>query len=198
MTSGTPDEPRIPPLPPREWPAGMRDALAAMQPAEPRHPFPPRDPDRPKGLNVLGTLAQHPVLTRAFNTFNGHILFGTTLSARQRELLVLRVAEVRDAEYEWAQHLVQARDAGITDDEIARVVSGPDAPGWSDLEAAMLRTVDQLVADATIDDATWEVLAGDLDTEQLMDLVFTVGCYDMLAMAFRAFGVQLDDDLPRE
>jgi alkylhydroperoxidase family enzyme len=114
---------------------------------------------------------------------------------RQRELLVLRVATVRDAEYEWAQHLVQARDAGIGDDEIARVVAGPDAPGWSGLEAALLRAVDQLVADATIDDATWAVLAGELDTEQLMDLVFTVGCYDMLAMAFRAFGVQLDDDL---
>jgi alkylhydroperoxidase family enzyme len=173
----------------------MRDALAAMQPPEPRHPFPPQEPGRPKGLNVLGTLARHPVLTRAYNTFNGHILFGTTLSVRQRELLVLRVATVRDAEYEWAQHLVQARDAGIGDDEIARVVAGPDAPGWSGLEAALLRAVDQLVADATIDDATWAVLAGELDTEQLMDLVFTVGCYDMLAMAFRAFGVQLDDDL---
>ena len=28
-----------------------------------------------------------------------------------------------------------------------------------------------------------------------MDLVFTVGAYDLLAMAFRSFGVELDDDL---
>jgi hypothetical protein len=59
----------------------------------------------------------------------------------------------------------------------------------------MLAAVDELIEDATISDATWAVLAGDLDEQQLMDLVFTVGEYDLLAMAFRAFGVELDDDL---
>ena len=29
----------------------------------------------------------------------------------------------------------------------------------------------------------------------MMDLVFTVGAYDLLAMAFKSFGVQIDDDL---
>ena len=50
-------------------------------PAEPRHPFPQTE-GRPKGLNILGTFAHHPELTRAYNTFNGHILFGTTLDLR--------------------------------------------------------------------------------------------------------------------
>ena len=40
-----------------------------------------------------------------------------------------------------------------------------------------------------------EQLAETLDEHQLMDLVFTVGAYDLLAMAFRSFGVQLDEDL---
>src|SRR4051794_39628643 len=99
----------------------MRDALAALRPANPRHPFPSRDPSRPKGLNVLGTLAQHPDLARAYHVFNGHVLFASTLSPRDRELLILRVAIVREAEYEWAQHVVQARDAGLDDDDIGRV-----------------------------------------------------------------------------
>jgi alkylhydroperoxidase family enzyme len=189
---------RIRPLPPAEWPREMRDALAALRPPEPRHPFPePRD-DRPKGLNVLGTLAVHPALARAFHTFNGHVLFATTLSVRQRELLVLRVAALREAEYEWAQHAVLAADAGIDADEVARVVDGPDAPGWSRLDAALLRAADELVADAAIGDATWDALAAELDERQLMDVVFTVGAYDALAMAFRSFGVELDDDLKRE
>ncbi len=198
MTSGTPDGPRLRPLPPAEWPPEMRDALAALRPANPRHPFPERGGDRPKGLNVLGTLAHHPALTRAYHTFNGHVLFGTTLSVRQRELVVLRVAAVREAEYEWAQHVVLARDAGIDDDEVARVAGGPDAPGWAPLDAALVRAVDELVADAAVSDATWEVLASELDDQQLMDLVFTVGAYDVLAMVFRTFRVELDADLRRE
>ncbi len=189
---------RIRPLPPAEWPREMRDALAALRPPEPRHPFPERRDDRPKGLNVLGTLAVHPALARAFHTFNGHVLFATTLSVRQRELLVLRVAALRDAEYEWAQHAVLAADAGIDAGEVARVVVGPDAPGWSPLDAALLRAADELVADATIGDSTWAALAAELDERQLMDVVFTVGAYDALAMAFRSFGVELDDDLKRE
>jgi len=176
----------------------MAQALAALRPPEPRHPMPARGGDRPKGLNVLGTLARHPALARAYHTFNGHVLFASTLSIRQRELLVLRVAAVRQAEYEWRQHVVLARDAGIDDDQIARVVAGPDAPGWSAADAALVRAVDELVGDATITDETWGDLARDLDEQQLMDLVFTVGAYDLLAMAFRSFGVELDDDLQRE
>jgi alkylhydroperoxidase family enzyme len=190
--------PRISPLPPAEWPPEMQAALAAIRPANPRHPFPSRDPGRPKGLNVLGTLARHPTLAEAFHTFNGHVLFATTLSPRQRELLILRVAAVRQAEYEWRQHVVLAADAGLTADEVTRVAEGPGARGWSAIDRAMVSSVDELLADAMIAETTWEVLAADLDVEQCMDLVFTVGAYDLLAMAFRSFGVELDDDLLRD
>jgi alkylhydroperoxidase family enzyme len=173
----------------------MRDALAALNPPEPRHPFPPRE-GRSKGLNILGTLAHHPALTTAYHTFNGHVLFATTLSMRQRELLVLRVASLRTCAYEWAQHVVLAGDAGISPDEVLRVADGPDAPGWSRFDAALVRAADELLADARIGDETWATLAAELDEQQLMDVVFTVGAYDLLAMAMRSFGVELDDDLP--
>ena len=188
---------RIPPLPPEEWPPEMRDALAALRPANPRHPFPRRE-GRPKALNALGTLARHPELARAFNTFNGHVLFASTLSPRQRELLVLRVAKLRESTYEWEQHAVLASDAGLCQDEVDRIATGPDAPGWSVLDRAMLRAVDELVGDAMVDGETWNVLADELDPRQLIDLVFTVGAYETLAMAFRSFGVEPDDDLRRK
>jgi alkylhydroperoxidase family enzyme len=183
------------PLPPGEWPPEMRDALAALRVSNPRHPFPARDPDRPKGLNVLGTLARHPGLATAFHTFNGHILFSTTLTPRMRELLVLRVAAVRGAEYEWAQHVVLAGDAGLSAGDIDRIAEGPDAEGWSPLDRAMVSAVDELLGDARVADPTWATLAGELEDQQLMDLVFTVGAYDVLAMMFRTFDVELDDDL---
>lgn len=187
-------EPRLPALPPSDWPESMREALAALLPPNPRYPR-LRTEGRPKALNALGTLAHHPELTRAFNSFNAHILYATTLTPRQRELLVLRVAAVRGSEYEWAQHVVLAADVGIDDDEIARIAEGPGADGWSSVEGAMLQAVDELLADALVAEDTWATLAGELDSQQLMDLVFTVGAYDILAMAFRSFGVELDDDL---
>ena len=189
--------PRLAPIPPREWPDEMRAALAALRPENARHPR-PEQKDRPKALNALGTLAHHPQLTMAFNSFNGHILFTSTLTPRQRETVVLRVATLRQSIYEWEQHAVLAGDVGLTHEDIARIAEGPEAKGWSELDRAMVQAVDELVRDAMVSDAIWQTLATEFDDQQLMDLVFTVGAYETLAMAFRSFGVELDDDLKRK
>ena len=48
---------------------------------------------------------------------------------------------------------------------------------------------------APIGEETWASLAAEFEDRQLMDIVFTVGAYDVLAMALRSFAVPLDDDL---
>jgi 4-carboxymuconolactone decarboxylase len=186
--------PRISPLPPKEWTKEFRAAMAALRPPNQRHPSMPTD-NRPKGLNVLGTFAHHPALAQAFFTFNGHILLATTLSERQRELIVMRVAALRRSGYEWVQHLFVARDAGLTDEEISRIGYGPDAPFWSALDAAMLRAVDELIDVACISRPTWDALTAELDTQQVLDLIGTVSAYDTLARIFNSLEVDIDDDI---
>ncbi len=185
--------PRIAPLPPRSWPAEMREALAPLKPPV------PRTAGQPKALNLLGTLALHPELARSYHLMVAHLLYGSTLSPRHRELVILRVAAVRGAAYEWAQHVVLALDVGLSREEIAAVGGEPGSVvsgvSWSPLEGSLLAAVGELVETARISDASWRVLAATFSEQQLMDLVFTVGAYDMLAMAMRTFGVQLDDDL---
>jgi alkylhydroperoxidase family enzyme len=174
----------------------MTDGLReAYRPENPRHPVSPLDPDSPKGLNAMGVLAHHPELTNAYNRLIRHALYFTTISIRQRELLILRVAHLRGSRYEWAQHVYQAQVAGITPDEIAAVRTGASAPEWTTLERALLSAADELVAEARIGDGSYAVLAAELDAQQLMDVVFTVGAYDVFAMALRTFDVELDDDL---
>jgi alkylhydroperoxidase family enzyme len=187
---------RVDPLPIRGWPPEMREALAAMQPPVARHPRPPTE-GRPKGMNVLGTFAHHPALARAWFTTNGHLLMATTLTLRQREIVVLRVATLCKCSYEWAQHVVVGRDVGLTDTEITLVAVGPDAPFLDPLEAALIRAVDELFEDRLISRETWAALAADLDTQQLLDLIFTVGAYHTLALMMRSFELDLDDDLAR-
>ena len=174
----------------------MTDGLReAYRPENPRHPVSPLDPDSPKGLNAMGVLAHHPELTNAYNRLIRHALYFTTISIRQRELLILRVAHVRRSRYEWAQHVYQAGVAGIASEEVAAVRAGPSAPAWTALDRALLSAADELVSDARIADDTNAALAAELDAQQLMDVVFTVGAYDVFAMALRTFDVALDDDL---
>jgi alkylhydroperoxidase family enzyme len=186
---------RVNPVPPQEFSEAFRAAMTALRPPNPRHqPMPTRN--RPKALNTLGTLAHHPELARAFFTFNGHLLLGTTLTERQREIVVMRVAAVRQSSYEWYQHLFVARDAGLTDEEIGRIAYGPDSPLWSTFESALVRSVDEMIVDGGISDGIWRVLAEEFDTRQLLDLVFTTGGYDTLARLFKSFDLTIDDDIP--
>ncbi len=102
---------------------------------------------------------------------------------------------MRGSLYEWGQHVYQAGQAGITPEEVARVRQGPEAEGWAPLERALVRAVDELVAQARMADDTYAALAAELDTRQLMDVVFTVGAYDAFAMFLRTFDVEVDRDL---
>lgn len=150
---------------------------------------------RQSGANLLGTFARYPALAKAFLTFNGHLLYGSTLTVRQRELIVLRVACVRHCDYEWAQHAIMAGRAGMTDEEIRRVGNAPDSPEWDPVERALLAAVDESLGEGVVSSATWAALAGEFDERQLMDVVFTIGTYEMLAMALRSFGVEPEEAL---
>jgi alkylhydroperoxidase family enzyme len=173
----------------------MGDALAAMIPPVQRHPRPPTE-DRPRAKAMVGTLAHHPELAKAFFTYNGHLLWATSITPRQREMVVLRVAARRGAAFVWSMHLFEARDSGLTEEEIGRIAYGPDAPYWSPLDQAILRAVDELVDDGGISESTMDVLARELDEQQLLDLIFTVGCYETTSWLANSAGFEPDPTVP--
>jgi 4-carboxymuconolactone decarboxylase len=88
---------------------------------------------------------------------------------------------------------VIARASGVTDDEIRRVAEGPDAPGWSAADAALLRAADELHDLHTVSDATWAALSVHLDPRQRLDLLFLVGQYVLVAGVLNALQVVRDD-----
>jgi alkylhydroperoxidase family enzyme len=147
-------------------------------------------------LNIFRTLAHHPGLAKRWLVFGNHVLGKSTLPARDREIAILRVGWLCRSAYEWGQHVVIGRQCGLDDDEIRRIAEGPEAEGWSPLERAILRATDELHGDAFVSDDTWAALAEHYDTQQLMDLVFAVGQYQLVSMALNSFGVQPEPGLP--
>jgi len=171
--------PRVPPLPVEDLDPEIRERLG----------------DGPV-LNIFRTLAQHPKLMKRWLVFGNHVLGRSSLPPRERELVILRIGWLCRSAYEWGQHVRIALGSGLSQTEIDRIPLGPDAAGWSDLEGALLRATDELHADAFISDATWAALARHLDTHQLMDLIFTVGQYNLVSMALNSLGVQPEPGLP--
>lgn len=173
-------EPRVRPLPESEWNEEAREFLRRVE-------------REGQVLNIYKTLARHPKLLKRWSVFGTHVLYKSTLPARERELLILRTGWLCRSEYEWGQHVSIAKGCGISTEEINRVMEGPDAAGWDQSDVALLRAVDELLGDAFIGDATWQMLSERFDTPQLIDIIFTVGQYHLVSMALNTLGVQLDD-----
>ncbi len=147
-------------------------------------------------LNIFRTLAHHPKLLKRWLVFGTHLLAKSTLPPREREIAILRVGWLCKAGYEWGQHTQIGRSAGLSDEEIERITRGPDAEGWSDAERTVLRATDELHEDSFVSDATWAALSKHFDTQQLLDLIFTVGQYHLVSMALNTLGVQPEPGTP--
>ena len=145
--------------------------------------------------NVFRTLVHHPKLAKRWLVFATHILSKTTLSPRDREIAILRAGFLAGSPYEWGQHVVIGRAAGLSDDELRGIRDGASADCWSEHEKYVIRAADELHNDVMISDDTWEGLQQNYSTEQILDLIFTCGQYRMLAGALNSCGVPLDDDI---
>jgi 4-carboxymuconolactone decarboxylase len=185
--SGAPEQPpRIPPLGENEGDPEIRDMLNAL----------PQGADGAVGeYNIFRTLARHPDLFRSWLPFGGYLLVGGKLPARDRELMILRTAVRCRSSYEWGQHVRISERMGIEREAIDRVLEGAGAEGWSELESALMRAVDELHDDSRISDSTWAALSREYDETQLIELTMLIGQYHMVAFGLNSLGVQLDDGL---
>jgi alkylhydroperoxidase family enzyme len=112
------------------------------------------------------------------------------LPARASALLALRTALHCASEFEWGVHAQNAVARGVlTAAEVSGVARGPDVPGWSEREAALLRAADELCEHSAIGTGTWAVLARELDAAALLEVAFVVGHYTMLSMVANSAGV---------
>ena len=177
-----PESPRMAPLPPDQWQDTVRQALSPRLPAGRANP-------RDAG-NVLGTLVRHPELARAYLEFNAHLLSTATVSARVREVAVLRAVHVRRSDYLWEHHIPLALRAGLTRDDIDSIRAGDPA---DPVDAIVVRVVDELNVSNTVSDQTWGVLRTHFDDRQVLDLLFTIGCYQLLGATVNALGVRPED-----
>jgi 4-carboxymuconolactone decarboxylase len=145
-----------------------------------------------RALNIFATLAHHPRLLKRVNALGGLFMAHGSLSARERELVILRAAFRAGSEYEWAQHVVIGRKAGLTDAEIERVRDVEGDGAWTDSERTLLHVADELHADGDLSDATWSALLESHTPEQALELIVMIGFYAMLAGYLRSVRVQVE------
>jgi 4-carboxymuconolactone decarboxylase len=160
---------------PEEWSPSTRAAFDAVEPLA-------GSGGRP--LHLPAVVAHHPTLLEPYMAWATAVARRGVLDARSATLLALRTARRCDSEFEWGVHATR-----LTSDEVARVAQGPDAPGWSPLERALLCAADELHDNAAVSDDTWAALRAQLEVDAVLEVVFVVGHYTMLSMVANSAGV---------
>lgn len=167
--------PRIPPLARRSWGRELADVAEVAGP-----------------LNVFTTIGRHDGLFAAWIGFAALLLLDGRLSARHREIAILRSAHLSGCGYIRDHHEPLGRDAGLTGPEL-RALSGQAELDWPPSDQAVMLAVDALHSSDNIDDRVWRLLAAWFDDVQLIELAMLVGHYQMLAWTLNALRVQPDD-----
>jgi 4-carboxymuconolactone decarboxylase len=144
--------------------------------------------------NVVATYLNYPLLAEHILPFEHYVSSDSTLSPRHRALLGLRTAWLTRSNYLWAHWAMAPRRAGLTSDELRRVAQGPDTRGWDGFDATVLRAADELHVDSFVSDATWKALSARFNTNQMVDLVDTVGTLTMQAGAINSLGVEIESN----
>ena len=152
---------------------------------------------RGQPLNVHKLIANHPDLLRAWWPLRMHAVAGGTLGKREAELVILRTAVHLTQWYEWASHVVRGQAAGLSLQEIERIVDGPDAEGWSTRDAMLLTAVDELESTRALSDRTRMAMSEFFSPQQMLDLIATYSTYVMLGAVLNTWEVDLDDQVAR-
>ena len=145
-------------------------------------------------LHIQSMMAHHPALLKAWMPFRNHVVANSTLSPRQRELLILRIAYLCQSDYEWQHHVERGLLAGLSQVDIECVKQGSDVPGWTADEAALLAAADQCFNDLCIQKESLQQLNQHFSAQQQLDITVTVGMYLILAMIIKTYDVPMEDN----
>jgi 4-carboxymuconolactone decarboxylase len=143
-------------------------------------------------LHISRTWARNPELMLAQTPLQSYFMTETALPPRIREIAILRIGWLCSSDYEFGQHSVFGRNAGLTEDEIARLAAPDPGAAWPTAERAVITAVDEMHSRHDISDPTWSALAGHFTPAALIDLVALVGRYWTVSVMTNALRVALE------
>lgn len=143
----------------------------------------------------MRTVLKHPAIFRCQMEM-GTAIFRGKIPPRERELAILRIGWLCRAPYEWGEHVDIAKRYGLTSEEIERATAGSSAAGWSEHDRAILRGVEELLADQTLSDTTWDILAKSWGEAQMIEFTMMAGQYVATAFIQNSLRIRLAPDNP--
>ena len=147
-------------------------------------------------VNAFRAMLNNPTVAGPAGRLLAALLFGGSLDARLRELVILRTGWLSASEYEYCQHVSVARRLKVPEPDILGVRDPDRCASFNELDRAVIRMTDEVTAGAGIDPQTWAVLERSFPPPQLIELLTVAGFWRMMAVFLKAAEVPLDEGIP--
>jgi alkylhydroperoxidase family enzyme len=144
--------------------------------------------------NIFRTIANAPELLRRFNVLGGALRNRTELDSKLRELALMTVGRLANAEYEFVHHWNISLQVGVKREQLEHLADFEKSPLFNDQERAVMRYAAEATENVKVSDATFNALRGFLDNRRIMELVMNVAFYNAVVRILVPCGVELEAD----
>jgi alkylhydroperoxidase family enzyme len=148
--------------------------------------------------NIFRLLANAPNLFRRFNALGGELRNGTQLDPKLRELALMTVGLLTEAEYEFVHHWNISLQVGIRREQLEHLAEFDTSALFNQQERAVMRYAVETTRDVKVSDATFEALHEFLDNRQIMELVMNVAFYNAVVRILVPCKVELEPTTRRK
>ena len=142
------------------------------------------------------TLGNAPAMLNAWVGLAWPLRHDATTSRALRELIIMRVAQLTGAGYEWVAHYPMAVQCGIAADQLAELRHWRESERFTDEQRDLLALTDELTDEVDVCDETWGAVAGRYQPGELVELVLTAAYYACVSRTLRALRLPVDPNDP--
>ncbi|NIF51597.1 carboxymuconolactone decarboxylase family protein [Burkholderia sp. Ax-1724] len=148
--------------------------------------------ERGRMLNLYSMLLHSPPVCEGWLSFLTAIRQRSLLPARVREMIIMRIAVINDADYEFQQHRPIALSVGVSEEEIDALRMGR-LNGFDDRDRAVLAYCDSMTKNVHVPDDIFAAVRRHFDDRELVEVTATVGAYNLVSRFLEALHVDHDD-----
>ncbi len=145
-------------------------------------------------IGPFNVALQSPEIGAAFGTLQSVEAKNTTLSERVRQVVILTVGSIWEAQYELYAHKAAARKAGISEEAIDALVAGKPSESLTGQEKQAQAFAGEITRNHRVSQEMFDQLKATFGIRGIVDILFLAGCYDIVCSLLNAFEVPAPED----
>ncbi|MCW5603111.1 MAG: carboxymuconolactone decarboxylase family protein [Burkholderiales bacterium] len=142
--------------------------------------------------NIYRMLLNNPAVARGWLNLLTAVRFSCKLAGRYREMVIMRIAVINGADYEYRAHAGLALKEGLTARQVEALSDWQESTEFGDADRAVLAYTDAMTKAVHVPDSVFEPLRKHFDQREITELTATIAAFNLVSRFLEA--LQIDHE----